>query len=189
MSPIDPRWQNRGFSLLEVLIVVVLLGVVLAVVVPYAQVPVEPRLEAGAQLLASHLAYTRWLAVSYSDRYRLRFQVEQNQYVLEYAGSDPGKQTLPAGPLDAPGQPPHQRIVSLEQWPTLGTPLRLYAVRDDQGNDLVSITFASLGGTQASRPSTVWLSGGAGDSLRFIPVRVHPVTGVVTVGEVQAAPP
>ncbi len=181
--------KTSGFSLLEVMIVVVLLGIFVALAVPYAQAPVEPHLEAGAQLLAGHLAYTRWLAVSYSDQYRIRFQVDQNQYLLEYAGSDSRKQTLPAGPLDAPYQPPHQRIVSLDQWPTLGTPLRLVAVKDDQGTDLVTITFTSLGGTRSHRPSTVWLAAGGGEGQRYIPVTVHPVTGIVSVGAVQSSPP
>ncbi len=171
------------------MIVVVLLGILVALAAPYAEPPLEPHLEAGAQLLAGHLAYARWLAVSYSDQYRIRFLVDRNQYVLEYAGSDPNKQALPSGPLDGPNQPPHQRIVSLDQWPTLGTPLRLVAVRDDQGSDLAAITFSSLGETRSGRVSTVWLAAGRGRRQRYIPVTVQPVTGIVSVGAVQSDPP
>ncbi len=183
------RRPRRAFSLLEVLIVVVLLGILVALAVPYAQSTVEEQLEAGAQLLASHLAYARSLAVTYGDFYRVRFLLQQNRYVLEYAGSDSQKQTLPAGPLDGPNQPPHQRIVEPAQWPTLGQEIRLFSVRDDTGSDLTEITFAPLGGTEHDRPTTVWLTAGQGEGQRFVPVTVQPVTGAVSVGQVQASPP
>ena len=183
------RRPARAFSLLEVLIVVVLLGILVALAVPYAQSTVEEQLEAGAQLLASHLAYARSLAVTYGDSYRVRFLLEENRYVLEYAGDDPQKQTLPSGPLDGPNQPAHQRIVEPAQWPTLGQPIRLFAVQDDTGSDLTEITFGPLGSTQSDRVTLIWLTAGQDAARRYVAVTVQPVTGAVSVAEAQSEAP
>ncbi len=181
--------HSRGITFLEVLIVLVLLGIVVAVAVPQEPRSLASQLEAAAQVVQSHLAYARWLAVSQGDRYQIRFLPKRNQYILEYAGTQPDRIILPPGPLDSPGSPAHQRTVRLDQWPTLGPQVRLWLVKDLQGNDQDRVVFEPLGNTAHPVPVHIWLTAGQGSWQQYIALTVHPATGIVVVEPVQSTPP
>ena len=40
-----------------------------------------------------------------------------------------------------------------------------------------------------STETIIWLTAGAGSAQRFLPVSVNPVTGIATIGELQAVTP
>jgi hypothetical protein len=56
-----------------------------------------------------------------------------------------------------------------------------------QGIDYVE--FGPLGETTQSEPTLVWLASGSGTIRRYIPISVNPVTGVSSIGDLQATSP
>jgi prepilin-type N-terminal cleavage/methylation domain-containing protein len=67
------RPQVRGFTLVEILIVVVILGIVSAVVVPQIGSRADLRAAAGARVVMSDLLYAQNLAISTQQRMYVRF--------------------------------------------------------------------------------------------------------------------
>jgi prepilin-type N-terminal cleavage/methylation domain-containing protein len=176
---------RRGFTLLELLLVIAVLGVLTALALPNASPSFREQLLSAAQIMAEDLAYGRSLAVANNSRYRFTFDTLQNRYLLAHSGTDHALDTLPTLPFDSPADTATQHIVALDQLPQLGTGVTLLAVGAYTGNNcqsLASLEFVPLGGIDPPQDVVVWLSVGSGSAQRYLPLTINPVTGLAAVG-------
>src|SRR5688500_11025606 len=91
--------HRDGFSLVELLIVISLVGILTALVIPNAGTSLHEQLQSAADIIAADIAYARSLAVAGSSNYRLAFDTDANQYVLEHSGSNAALDALPPSPF------------------------------------------------------------------------------------------
>ena len=172
-----------GFTLLEVLLVVMIVAILSALVIPSSQPNACERLEAMAGIVATDLAYGRSLAVSNNGKYRFTLDVPNNRYILQYTGTNPALATLPVTPFSSPGDPPTQHIVDFDDLPQLGPRVNLLIATSGAVPQAVgTLEFGPLGGTTSVTPTVIWLSTGSGVSISYITVQVDPVTGLATIG-------
>jgi prepilin-type N-terminal cleavage/methylation domain-containing protein len=183
--------RPRGMSLIEILIVVVLMSVLMAAIVPQFQPSAIRQLESVAQIVAADLDYARSLAVSNGSTYRVTFDVAGQQYVLEHSGANPLLNPLPPSPFRRPGDPANQHIVELARLPRYGPTVELAGAQKiaGSGQSITDVEFDALGSTTRSETTLVWLACGQGDGRRWLPVEVDPVTGLASVGELEAERP
>jgi prepilin-type N-terminal cleavage/methylation domain-containing protein len=185
------RPSAAGFSLVELLIVITLMGILAALALPNVNAGIHEQLAGAAEVIAGDLAYARGLAVSNNSSYRFTFDLANNQYVLRYSGVNPALATLPSNPFQTPGGDPTQYTVKLGDLSMLGGKVQLAAV-GTMGSAPTAQTlleFGPLGGTTSSNPTVIWLSAGAGNALRYISVSVNPVTGLASVNDFTASGP
>ena len=184
------RRRQFGFSLVELLIVIVILGIVAGAALPQMRPNVYEQLTAGGQLVATEIAYAQNLAIGNGDEYRMTFDTSGNKYVLEHSGANSALDTLPITPFDADSSATTQ-TTDLGSLPNMGPTLRLHAAHTDSGGvtSVSDVEFTSVGGTSRSTETVVWLSCGAGAEIRYLSLTIHPITGLVTIGEVQATAP
>jgi len=178
------RRQSAGFTLLELLIVVAVMGILAGLVIPRSDPSLHEQLRSAAQIMAADLAYGRSLAVTNNSEYRFTFDTENNRYILEHSGDDPALDTLPESPFRSPDDPPDRQIVNLEELPHLGPTVQIVAAAAKQTSwePVDDVEFGELGGTSRTQETVVWLAAGAGAARRYIRLHVNPVTGLTTVG-------
>lgn len=188
---IRPR-QSAGFSLIELLIVVSIMGILAAVALPSFNPGIHDQLQSAARIVASDLAYARSLAVANNSQYRITFDAARNRYVLRHSGVNAALDILPPAPFRSPSDPPKDHIVDLEALPRLGGHnIRLTAVTgpDNVALSSADLEFGPLGETTRSQETVVWLTGGAGDETRYLSVHINPVTGLTAVGQFTSIGP
>jgi prepilin-type N-terminal cleavage/methylation domain-containing protein len=187
---LSPR-STAGFTLVEIMIVVLLMSILAMAVIPSAAPSVHDELTSVAQILAADLGYGRSLAVLNNDRYQFQFDLTNNQYTLSYSGTNSALSALPPSPFQSSQVPAGQYVVRLANLPRLGIPVTLYAVQSltPQPVEAASVEFGPLGATTQTQPTVIWLSAGAGAAARYISVSLNPATGLATVGGFQAAVP
>lgn len=181
-----------GFTLIEVLLVLALMGVLAAIVLPGSNPSLREQLGGVGQIVASDLAYARNLAVTNASSYRVTFDSANNRYILEHTGSNTALDALPDTALRDPDDPANQMIVDLDALPRMGPPVRIGALGEVGANCTTAVTyveFGPLGETSASGKTVLWLTAGEGASQRYLVLTVHPVTGLVDVGPYTGDPP
>ena len=173
------------------LIVVLLMGILAAVTLPSAVPSVHDQLTAAAQIVAADLAYGRSLAVLNNDTYQYSFDLGNNQYTLQYAGSNSALATLPPSPFQSPQDPPTQYVVRFSQLPRVGTAVALYDVQQltPAPVEATTVSFGPLGSTVQTQPTVIWMAAGAGSAERYISVSLNATTGLATIGSFQAVAP
>ena len=80
------RQPTAGFTLVEVLMVVLLMSVLAAIALPSMNPSIHDQLQAVAEIVANDMAYGRSLAVANNGTYRFTFDLTNNQYYLQYTG-------------------------------------------------------------------------------------------------------
>jgi prepilin-type N-terminal cleavage/methylation domain-containing protein len=181
-----------GFSLLEVLLVVALVGIMAAAVIPNAASNPYESLTSAGQMLAADLAYARSLAVVNNDRYQLQFDRSNNLYKLVYSGTNPALTAIPPSPFQSPEDSAGSYVVRLGNLPRIsGSAVALYDVQlvASQPTETTTIEFGPLGATTATQPTEIWFSTGSGQAARFIGLTVNPATGLASVGSFSASAP
>src|SRR6476661_38791 len=118
-----PRRPKRGFSLLELLIVIVLTSILAQLAISAATPTVYDQLNSTANIIAGEMAYARSLAVGNNGSYRFDVDTANNRLVMRYTGSDSSLATLPRSPYRSSTDPPDQYIVALANLPRLGMPV------------------------------------------------------------------
>lgn len=183
--------QNAGFSLIELLMVVTIMGIFAAMAIPSAAPSLHDQLEGAAQTLAGDIAYARNLAVANGSTYALSFDIPNNQYILTYTGTNAALKNLPASPLGTPGDPPTQQTVKLANLPHLGGSVQLYAVYSlaTPAQSVTTLEFGSLGQTTRAGSTVIWLTTGTGSATRYLSVLVNPITGLTWIQNFQAQQP
>jgi prepilin-type N-terminal cleavage/methylation domain-containing protein len=181
-----------GFSLLEVLLVVALVGIMAAAVIPSAASNPYESLTSAAQILAADLAYARSLAIVNNDRYQIQFDLSNNLYKLVYSGTNPALASIPPSPFQSPEDSAGSYVVRLGKLPRIsGSPVALYDVQlaASQPTETTTIEFGPLGATTATQPTVIWFTTASGKAARFIEMTVNPSTGLATAGGFSASAP
>jgi prepilin-type N-terminal cleavage/methylation domain-containing protein len=177
------RRQSAGFSLIELLMVIVVLGILAGLVLPRSNPSLYDQLRAAAQILRTDLAYRRSLAVTNSSSYRIRFDTTGNRYVLAHSGNKAALDVLPDSPFRDPDDPATEHVVELDRLPHVGCGVRIVtAATSGVVTERVSdVEFGPLGATTRSSPTVVWLAAGHGGDTRYLSLTINPVTGLTEV--------
>ncbi len=187
------RRQSAGFSLIELLIVLAVMGILASLVIPRSNPSLYDQLRSTAQILRTDLAYGRSLAVTNNSTYRLTFDTANNRYILEHSGARAALDTLPDSPFRDPGDPPDQHIVDLGRLPHLGPGVRIVTAATSGAitQRVSDVEFGPLGETTRTSPTVIWLVVGYGSDTRYLSLTVNPVTGLTDLQyrAFQAPPP
>jgi prepilin-type N-terminal cleavage/methylation domain-containing protein len=179
------RVPLKGFTLLELLLVVTIVAILAATVLPNAQSTAYEQLRSTGQIVATDLAYARSLAVANDSKYKITFDFAKNRYVLKHNGTKASLTTLPTTPFSSPGDTSDSHIVDLDDLPHVGMTVRLAAAATSGSTmeKASAVEFGPLGQTTSSEKTIVWLATGSGAAARYITLEIQPATGLVQVGD------
>lgn len=188
---VSPRGRYHGYTLIEILITVAVLGILAAVIIPQLGAAATDQVSGAAQIIISDLDYARSLAITNNSKYRIEFQIDQNRYVLTHAGDNAALNALPAHPFRKPSADPHSLEVALRDFPSVGATVKIASIVTEATSpkSVDTIEFNTLGQTTRTQPTIIWLSSSAGAEEVFLPIRVNPVTGLTTIGEFTTTAP
>lgn len=183
--------RQAGYTLIEILITIAVIGILAAVVIPQMGASVPDQVLGIAQILSSDLDYTRSLAITNGSKYKLTFDLDRNAYVLRHSGTNTALDDLPDHPFRKPSSDPKSLTVSPDDFPRLGTSVKIVSIVTDETSPKVvdSIEFGTLGQTTRAQPTLIWLSSSAGAGEIYLPIRVHPVTGLAEIGDFTTTAP
>lgn len=183
--------QSAGFSLVELLIVISIIGIIAGLIIPGTNPSLRDQLQSTAQLIANDIAYARGLAVANGSSYRITFDTTNNQYVLKHSGTNSALNTLPPSPFHLRSDAATQQTIRLADLPRVNQQARIFAVyaQGASPSAVTDLEFGPLGETTRTQPTIVWLTVGAGADQRWISIRVNPVTGLTWVENYQATNP
>ncbi len=187
---VSPRLH--GYTLVEMMIVIVILGILATVAVPAMNNQSTTGLKSAGRVFASDLRLASDLAVQYGTEYTVDFDIARNQYQLRHSG------TANPPPLHNPHAPPGTAVgvyvVELGPFGGNGTNpkgLRLLRAELKTSNQSVTnISFGPQGGTGPTRQddTEIWLCRGSGNALEYLRLTVSAVTGQVWIDQPSAYP-
>lgn len=182
---------REAYTLVELLIVVSIMGILTALLLPKFEPSTYEQLHGAALVIASDLGYARNLAVANDSRYAVTFDQSSNSYFLEHTGANNLLDALPLRPYRSADDSPDKQHTYLEELPHLGAAVEIVGVRVGASSvaSTTAVEFNSLGGLNDSQKVEIWLACGRGNARRYIHLDIAPVTGLVSVGEYQAAAP
>lgn len=178
------RSPDNGLTLVELLITLAVVSILAAMLIPRMSHEVPDHLQAVSQIVLADLDYARSLAVVNGSKYQVTFTPAESRYVLRHSGTNTLLHALPHSAFRQPTDPPDQQTTDLTKLPLVQPPVHLHSiVTDDGSTTLVSdVEFTPLGGTTRTSPTVVWLSCGSGGERRYVPIAIHPATGLAEIG-------
>ncbi len=142
---VGPGWSSGGFSLLEVVIVLMLIAILLVVAEP--RWPNALLLEAQAQRLAQDIRYTQALAMNPDRGQSYTIRGSGRSYTIVDASNNPMPPDPP--PLEGVTMDPFSFSFSTD----MGKPAAAYPpLRLAMGGDTVTLTVTALTGTVVIQP-------------------------------------
>lgn len=93
--------QNRGFTAIELILVIVILGILAAVAYPRFQAAPGFRVSAAAQAIAADIRYAQSQAVSTQYNYKVYFYAGSNSYSVYQVNRSSGAETIKNHPFKA----------------------------------------------------------------------------------------
>ena len=171
--PLRDRQARPGFSLVEILTVVAILGIVSAIALPTLSGTAESRLRGAARMLAADLSFAQ--AQSMTDGEHLRvvvFDPDDNAYRIAIAGA-------PEKPIQDPirKQPHVTRYGEGRVSHLAGVEIDSVNFSDDDGDGLPELAYQLYGNLDHGEPATIVLRHGD----RTLTVTVDPDTGEASV--------
>jgi len=180
-SRLSNRTLSRGYTLIEVLVVITILGIAGALVIPSLGQTHVLRVQAAVRTIVSDITYAQSDALAFQSGRAIVFDPDTNSYrLVEVTGItlDPVNDTLydPTGP----GQ---QYVVSLED-PRFGGA----TMQDADFDGGVTLIFDEMGGPVVAPGSNVLSTGGSIDVAgpgTLYRIHVAAFSGKVTVEQID----
>jgi prepilin-type N-terminal cleavage/methylation domain-containing protein len=97
--------QERGFTAIELILVIVILGILAAIAYPRFQGLPGIRVSAAAQAIAADIRYAQSQAVSTAYNYKVYFYASTNSYSVYQVNRSSGAETIISNPLKAGNYP------------------------------------------------------------------------------------
>ena len=183
--------RRRGFTLVEMLIVVTVLGILASVILPSMNSTSSLiGLEAAARTMAADLRIARQSAVQYNSSYNVRIDLTANSYQITFAGT--GSVPTLTNLLNSSSSTGNS--IDFDQWSASRLKQQRVALAGaalkTSKTSVTDVTFGPAGGTGPSRTedTVLWLSQGSGNERLSVLVTVSWLTGNVTVGDVTTFP-
>ena len=185
------RRASRGFSLIEVLVVVAILAALAGMAVTLTEPSPSARLQMTADMLAADLERAQELALSRGSPHRVTFEGAENRFVLKHVGTNSAFHDLPKYAQTRQQEALTQATYAFSERSGYGKyvsiaafePAALYL------QDEFPVQFASDGSLTDGRTATVWLASFDDGKTSYLPVRIYAVTGVVSIGTTTATLP
>ena len=178
-----------GFTLMEMVIALTIMGILAAVVVPSLSTTDMRALESAARVLASDLRLARSYAIHNDTDYTIQLDPIADTYDLVHTGSGtPPPIENPFAPAGTAPGTYHVQFARLGSTGDLGQSADLWSSFNKQSYWYTSqITFDPLGRANQSQggDTVIFIGAGSGRGARFIVVTVSRVTGQVWVGRPQ----
>jgi len=173
--------QRRAYTLLELLIVIVILGISAALVVPVVSGGDPLRVQTTVRAIASDIMFSQGDALAYQRRRAISFDVTNNQYyIAEVSGESLDMERDALFKVDGPGQ---RYIVDIDTLSDNGA--RIFNVDFDGDSVLVFDEIGSpVNGLNSTGPSAGGTIDVGTDDDRFR-IRVEAYTGRVTVDRIN----
>ena len=187
------RSNRRGYTLIELLTVVTVIGILASIVVPSMSNGTSTSLKAAGRILAADLRLASDLSMQYNTQYTVTFNVSTNQYQLTLSGA--GNPPPLQNPQAPPGTAAGVYVVSVGQIDGIATDSRgvrlLGAKLKTSGQSVTNISFGSLGGTVPSRTddTEIWLIYGPNTNPMYLRLTVSALTGQVWMDQPTQYPP
>ena len=178
MRKYEKKRPYKGFTLVELIIVVVILGIAAAIAVPMLSSAADMQVRSAANRIAADLDYAKGLAITHQSRYSVVFDVSGESYEIQDENGDP---------IDNPVNPGSTFVVDFSADSRLSQVNIVTADFDSDSSD--AITFDYLGspyhGTStlaadALNSGTITLQA---DNFTLY-VKTEPVTGYVTIEDI-----
>lgn len=187
------RVLRCGFTLVEMLTVIVVMGILASIVIPALRSSHSQSLESTARVLAADLRLARSQAIQFDTNYAVQFNLAANSYAVVHTGT--GNPPTLRNPLAAAGQELAGYVVDVDQLTPTGTSageilLAGAALKTSQSN-VSDITFGPLGGTGPARSedTIIWLTTGVDNDRRCVRIVVSWVAGQIWVDPPFMMPP
>lgn len=181
----DRRCPNRAYTLIELLLVIVILGISGAMVIPHTGQAQVLRIHAAVRTLVSDITFAQTDALAYQERRAILFDEEANTYTIaEVVVSSGGEVSYI--PLFLSGGPDGQYVVDFDLGGFDGARLRM---PDFEGDAI--LIFDEIGAPVADGASDT--AAGVGfvyidSDLSTFRVDISPYTGQVRIEKVDGLP-
>jgi prepilin-type N-terminal cleavage/methylation domain-containing protein len=173
------RHEGGGFTLIELMIVIVILGVAAAIVIPMASSAASMQIRSAVNMMAADLEYAKSMAIGTGQAHSVVFDAANERYwiVRGYQGAD----------TDAIEHPVKKGFPYVISFASDGRLSQVEIVSTDfngNGNNIVSFDY--LGSPYKGGAIPAALNSGvvtlqAGEAGRT--VRVEPVTGFISISD------
>lgn len=182
---------RAAFSLMELLIVIVLMGIMARLLISSTAPTTYSQLNSTAGVIAGELAYGRSLAVGNNSSYRFDIDTSANRLVMSHTGADTTLNTLPKSPYRSSTDASNQYVVALANLPRLGPTVSLLGAQavGTTTQNITSVEFGPYGQTIQASKTFIWLTAGTGNYQAYLSIQVNPITGMATVGTYQMTRP
>jgi len=175
MMKFSSRFQKRGFTLIEIIMVVVILGIVAFMAIPMVSNAADIQVRAAANRIAADIDYAKSMAITHQRSYSVVFDPANESYDIRVE---------PAGSGDVIDHPvnPGAFVVDFSTDANLSR-VNLADANFDSDSDH-AITFDYLGSPHSGTATGTPLNSGqitlTADNFTLV-VNVEPVTGYVTI--------
>ncbi|MCE9590042.1 MAG: prepilin-type N-terminal cleavage/methylation domain-containing protein [Planctomycetes bacterium] len=166
-----PRPRRPGFTLVEMMIVVTIVGIVAVLAAPMMGSPDTNKLRSAAQLLVADLEYAQAESITHSSATRVLVVNNTTTYTLATAATSSVAITNPVGKLPYVTTFGTGRAASLD-----GVTISAYSLNGD-----AIIGFGAYGQLDQTANATITLRSGGNTVM----VTLDATTGMATVGAIQ----
>ena len=179
-----PTCCPRGFSLIELLTVIVVMSILAAVVLTNSAPSYHNQLQSAARVVAAELNHARSLAETNGSRYTVGIDIDGNRLLIRHSGDNTALDQLTKTVFQSKNDTPEQHVLDLDEMDVIGD-VSFYraAVFDNSLVPATDVEFGPLGETTAPYPTLIWLAGGPEDARLYLLLSVDPVTGLTSIGE------
>ena len=170
---LSQAYKNKGFTLIEILMVVVILGISAMVAIPMLGSGASMQMRSAANKIAADIEYAKSMAISRQQNYTVNFDMSNNSYQIQDSSG-----TVISDPMKSSDD----FDVDFDKVPSLSA-VSISAI-DFDGES--SITFDYLGSPYAgSTSSTPLIDGSDGITISAgdmdFEIIVEPVTGYISI--------